>query len=210
MTIGLTYNNFNPHGFWRTPIIEHTPSAKDVDLFDQNGYDLTELEKKYALVNHTPIYSHRLHRTAIKREWFFQEETIVGAHLNHSQLFERKGYDGYALKQLTEWAKDLPILNKLIAMRPKWGLDFSMDYVDRDGNAFELLHWEWDSFNYGEIVRVKSEVETKLLAIDWDDAAVKLLERKHEWYRLNFFDQSDWKCNYFGVAKEQFKMVIWK
>jgi hypothetical protein len=124
-------------------------------------------------------------------------------------LFERKAYAGPALEQLQYWSQTLPLLHKIIAMRPKWGLDFSMDYADREGNAFELLHWEWDSFNYNEIQDVKSQVEPILLNIDWADAAETLLARKSEWFGLDFFAQSDWKCKYFGIIKERFKMVIW-
>ena len=94
-------------------------------------------------------------------------------------------------------------------MRPKWGLDFSMDYVDRTGNAFELLHWEWDSFDYEEICTIKTQVEPILKNIDWADAANALLARKNEWFDLDFFAQSDWKCKYFGIIRERFKMVIW-
>ena len=95
-------------------------------------------------------------------------------------------------------------------MRPKWGLDFSMDYVDREGNAFEILHWEWDSFDYEEICAVKERIEPLLLSIDWQQAAKDLIKYKDNWHRLDFFAQSDWKCDFFGIPKEQFKMVIWK
>jgi hypothetical protein len=72
-----------------------------------------------------------------------------------------------------------------------------------------LLHWEWDSFDYDEIQRVKAQVEPVLMNIDWVDAAQQLLKRKSEWVDLDFFGQSDWKCEYFGIIKERFKMVIW-
>ena len=208
----LTNNLLDPNGYWTHPIAKLTyiPTAEDIDLFDQNGYDLTEIEKHFASSNLAGADSHRCHRTAIKKSWFTQSHTTEGAHLNHSLLFERKGYTDSALEQLTRWAQELPLLHKIIAMRPKWGLDFSMDYADRQGNAFELLHWEWDSFDYEEIKAVRKEVEPVLLNIDWTDAARQLLNKKAEWHSLDFFAQSDWKCNYFGIAKERFKMVIWK
>ena len=208
----LTNNLLDLNGYWSCPVAKLTyiPTAEDVDLFDQNGYDLTEIEKHFASSNLAGADSHRCHRTAIKKSWFTQSHTTEGAHLNHSLLFERKAYAGAALEQLQHWAKELPLLHKIIAMRPKWGLDFSMDYADRQGNAFELLHWEWDSFDYEEIEAVRKEAEPVLLNIDWADAAQQLLNKKAEWHSLDFFAQSDWKCSYFGIAKERFKMVIWK
>jgi hypothetical protein len=208
----LTKNKFNPDGYWSNPIDKLTfiPTVEDIDLFDQNGYDLTEIEKYYSITNDTSIFSHRSHRSALKQSWFIQDYTNEGAHLNHSLLFERKAYNGSALDQLRYWAKDLPLLYKIISIKPKWGLDFSMDYADRDGNVFELLHWEWDSFSFEEINIVKSAAENIIINIDWKDAASTLLRRKSEWYHLDFFNQSDWKCEYFGISKERFKMVIWQ
>jgi hypothetical protein len=210
--IKLTSNLLNPNGHWDKPIgkMLYIPLAEDIDLFDQNGYDLTVLEQHFASTNDYEIQAHRSHRTAIKQPWFTQDQKLEGAVLNHSLLFERKAYTGAALEQLKQWATKLPLIYKIIAMRPKWGLDFSMDYVDRKGNAFEVLHWEYDGFDYDEIETVKKIIEPRLLAIDWDDAAQEILRHKDEWHHLDFFAQSDWKCNYFGVPKERFKMVIWE
>jgi hypothetical protein len=211
-SVVITDNQFDANGYWTNPVekIVYLPTAEDVALFDQNGYDLTDLEKHYAYSNWNKPKKHREHRVALKHPWFTQEHTIEGAVLNHSLLFERKGYAGAALEELQHWARALPLINKVIAIRPKWGLDFSMDYVDRSGNAFEVLHWEWDSFDYEEIQAVKLEIEPVLKAIDWQDAAQNILAKKAQWHDLDFFAQSTWKCNYFGVPEERFKMVAWR
>ena len=208
----LTDATFDSNGYWVKPIPEYYRlSARDVDLFDQNGYDLTDIEKIFALLNNNKAKTHRDHRFALKQDWLIQiSSKDEGALLNHSLLFERKGYSGEALEQLQRWAQDLPLLNKITSIRPKWGLDFSMDWVDRKGNAFEILHWEYDGFNHDEILAVKQQFETTVLNIDWDDAGIQLLKRKDQWHHLDFFSQSDWKCNFFGVEKERFKMIIWK
>jgi hypothetical protein len=211
-SVVITDNQFDANGYWTNPVekIVYLPTAEDVALFDQNGYDLTDLEKHYAYSNWSKPKKHREHRVALKQPWFTQEHTLEGAVLNHSLLFERKGYAGAALEELQHWARALPLINKVIAIRPKWGLDFSMDYVDRQGNAFEVLHWEWDSFNYDEIQAVKLEIEPVLKAIDWQYAAQNILAKKDSWHDLDFFAQSAWKCNYFGVPEERFKMVAWR
>lgn len=204
----LTDNKFNPDGYWSTPIAKllYVPTFEDVELFDQNGYDLTVIEQHFMSTN---AINHRSHRYALKKDWFQQKIKLEGAVLNHSLLFERKSYTGEAREQLLQWSKNLPLLHKILSMRPKWGLDFSMDYVDRDGNAFELLHWEYDGFEYNEIQSMKESVEPKLLSIDWDHAAQQLLKHKDQWHHLDFFAQSEWKCRYFGIVNERFKMVIW-
>jgi len=207
----LTDNRFDPNGFWDQPIekLLYQPTVEDLDLFDQNGYDLTQLEQHFAYGNRIKPKKHREHLRALKQEWFTQLPRTEGAHLNHSLLFERKGYTGAALEELQFWAKALPLVNKVIALRPKWGLDFSMDYADREGNAFEVLHWEWDSFIYEETECIRKLVEPVLLNIDWADAAQQILAHKEQWYSLDFFAQSRWKCKYFGIPEERFKMVAW-
>lgn len=206
----LTNNQWNPDGYWSHPLPRYfAPKIYHLDLFDQNGYDLTELEKLFADVNVTPTQLHRSHRTAIKQPWFDQVDKIEGAVLNHSLLFERKAFAGEALSQLKMWTKYFPRIWQLIRLRPKWGMDFSMDYADVYGNCFEILHWEYDGFDYNELQDIKQQVEPILANIDWDDAAQQLLKRKHDWHHLGFFEQSDYKCKYFGIVRERFKMVAW-
>jgi len=209
--VHLTDNLLDTNGHWDKPIekLLYQPTVDDLDLFDQNGYDLTPLERHYAYSNRAKPKKHRDHIHALKWDWFTQFNKIEGAVLNHSLLFERKAYAGAALEELQSWARTLPLVNKIIALRPKWGLDFSMDYVDRTGNAFEVLHWEYDSFDYEEIAAIKLQMEPKLAAVDWDDAAKAILLHKDSWHHLDFFEQSAWKCNYFSIPNERFKMVAW-
>ena len=207
----LSDNKLNPNGYWSIPVekLIYQPTVEDLELFDQNGYDLTPLERHYAYSNYAKSKRHRDYIHALKYDWFTQHSKIEGAVLNHSLLFERKAYAGAALKELEVWAKTLPLVNKIIALRPKWGLDFSMDYVDRQGNAFEVLHWEYDRFDYSEIAVLKLQMESKLADIDWDDAAKDILLHKDQWHHLDFFAQSAWKCHHFGIPNERFKMVAW-
>ena len=158
MQLHVSTNKFNAEPFWIEPIrsVFACPPKQSVELFDQNGYDLTHLE------------------------------------------------------QLKTWSANNHHLNKLIAMRPKWGLDFSIDYCDVDGNVFELLHWEYDGFEHKEIADKKALMEEFLLQQDWDERAKTMLERKSEWHDLGFFEQSEWKTKFFGIEKERFKMVLWK
>jgi hypothetical protein len=207
--IKLTDNGLNSVLYWYLPIEGLTPTGKELYLFDQNGYDLTEIERLYAQANNYKVQGHRESKHTIKRSWFEQEFKTTGAVFNHSLLFERYGYAGEALIQIKKWAKDNNLFYKLIALRPKWGLDFSMDYVDEQGNVLEVLHWEYDGFDYEEILEKKLKNEPKLLNIDWDDAGKQVLARKEEWYNLDFFAQSAWKCDYFGIERERFKMVVW-
>jgi hypothetical protein len=212
MRLAPTNHKFNPDPYFHKPIDQDTvPHMEQIELFDQNGYDLTPLEKLYAEANGQAGRWHRPNHYALKSDWLVDEEnSATGAHINHALLFERKGYAGAALAQLEGWARHNNLIYKVIKMRPKWGMDISVDYADDQGNVFELLHWEYDGFDVDEIVDKKINVEKFLLAVDWDKAAAEMIERKKEWHHLGFFEQSAWKTEFFGIEKERFKMVLWQ
>ena len=100
------------------------------------------------------------------------------------------------------------MLWKLVKMKPKWGIDLSIDYVSEDA-VFEVFHYEWDAFEYDAVIEKKLEIEKFVLNLDWDDVAKNLWSKRDEWYNLDFFDQTKWKTDYFGLSPEKFKNVIW-
>lgn len=213
MQLHVTNNKFNSNPNWTQSIksIFATPPIKSVELFDQNGYDLTLLEQMYAVANGVDLVTHRnKSHITLRQDWFVDTAPDEGPHINHALMFERKGYAGDALTQLSSWAKANVHLHKLIAMKPKWGLDFSIDYCDQQGNVFEVLHWEFDGFDYQEIQDKKDIMDEFLMQQDWNHAAKQILKNKDKWHNLGFFEQSEWKTKYFGIDKERFKVVLWK
>ena len=209
MKLVKTNSKLNPRRTWGTAIdIGFIPHAEHLANFDQNGYDLTSLEQMYAEVNSGYIGNTRW-RESLKQPWFIDEEqSVKGVHLNHADLYERKGYHGYALEQLMAHAEGLPLIYKITQMRPKWGIDISIDYVDYP-HVFEVFHFEWDDFDYETVAAKQEKIEKIVLNTDWTDAANQLIKRKDEWHHLDFFAQSKWKSDFFGVEPEQFKMVAW-
>jgi hypothetical protein len=211
--IKLTDSQFYKNKNWDIPLEYDVPvpiqHPEWVEMFDQNGYRLTKLESHYAGANNHSTVNHR-HEVSLRQDWFVDEKPLTGAHLNHAYLFERKGYEGEALGQLKEYVKDNNLVNKLINYKGKWGVDFSMDYVDSKGNSMELLHFEYDSFNYNEIQDIKVKVESIVKGTDWEAATRYMMIRKYEWINLEFFEQSKYKTDFFGLPAERFKQNAWE
>ena len=204
-----TQNTFHSQGTWGTAIEQmHCPNVEALQLFDQSGYDLCPLEQDYAKANMgEPEYMR--YRRAIAKPWILSKSK-TGAHINHSYLFERKGYHGYALEQLGHWAEGNHLIHKMTQLKPKWGIDISLDYVDDSRyNTMELFHYEWDSHNLEEVEKRKVFIENLLETVDWNDFAKEKIAKKDEWAHLDFVGQSDWTTKYLGIPKERFKLVPW-
>jgi len=204
-----THNTFYSQGTWGTAIEQmHCPNVEALQLFDQSGYDLCPLEQDYAKANMgEPEYMR--YRRAIAKPWILSKSK-TGAHINHSYLFERKGYHGYALEQLGHWAEGNHLIHKMTQLKPKWGIDISLDYVDSSRyNTMELFHYEWDSHNLEEVEKRKVFIENLLETVDWNDFAKEKIAKKSEWAHLDFVGQSEWTTKYLGLPKERFKLVPW-
>lgn len=205
----LTDNQLNSNPFFteRTDTEGILINKDSVDLFDQNGYHLTKAEQVFLEPNgYKPI--ERRHEDCLRYDWLVWDKREE-AHINHSDLFERKGFEGDAKQQLLLYANENPMLYKLVKMKPKWGIDISIDYVSEDA-VFEVFHYEWDSFNYDAVIEKKSEIEQFVLNQDWDDVAKSLWKKKDQWFNLDFFEQTKWRTDYFGLTPENFKNVIWE
>jgi hypothetical protein len=204
----LTNNhlNSNPHWVNETPDVELLLNPYSVDMFDQNGYQLTPVEQSYAVTNGMDIITRR-HEKVIRNPWFISNKRN-GVHINHSDLFERKSYSGQAFEQIYFYAKKNPMLYKLTNLKSKWGIDISLDYVSED-KCFEVFHYEWDSFNHDDVYEKKCEIENFVLNQDWEFIAEVFWSKRDEWLHLDFFGQSDWRTNYLGLSPEKFKNVVW-
>jgi len=210
MHISKSKNTFNSQGTWGTAIEQmHCPNADMLHLFDQSGYDLCPLEQEYAKKNIGEADFVR-YRRAIAKPWF-ESHTTSGPHINHSYLFERKGYHGYALEQLGHWAEGNHLIHKMTQLKPKWGIDISLDYVDNNRyNTMELFHYEWDSNSLDEVLAKKEEIEEIVFSMDWQEFADFKLKYKDEWKHLDFVGQSKWTTEQLKLPKEQFKLVTWQ
>lgn len=204
----LTNNQFYTQGYFINPTadIKVLENKQSVNLFDQNGYHLTDAEQSFIPGSTFELVDRRV-EDCIRKDWFTWDKR-EGAHINHSDLFERKGFSGEALDQLEEYAESNPMLYKLIKMKPKWGIDISIDFVSKN-RIFEVFHYEWDSFNFNDVQDKKLELEKFILSRDWNDTAEEIWDLRNEWINLNFFEQTNWRTDYFNLSPEKFKDVIW-
>lgn len=204
-----SFHQFDKQPCWFLPVFNLIPTADMFDSFDQNGYDMSPIEQKYAAIHDRKTTDVRW-RVALADDWFDYDRDVVGAHINHAQLYQRKGFIDSAKRELLQWVDEMPLIWKAIKIKPKWGIDISIDYVDNDGNVFEVFHYEWDDFTLSTVEQKKQQLEQIISTTDWDDVAIEMLKRKDQWYDLGFFEQSKWKSDFIGLPPERFKLVMWE
>ena len=65
-------------------------------------------------------------------------------------------------------------------------------------------------FEFDLVQEKKEEIEKFVLNQDWNDVAETLWRKRDEWLELEFFAQTKWRTDYFGLSPEKFKDVIWE
>lgn len=212
MKLKRVKSQLNPQGYWFNPVANHQYLRKDaVRTFDQNGYALCPLELHHAITNNYEacLGQHQVGEWSIRLPWYMQTDKQYGAHLNHAILVERKAYIGVALEELLEKSRYNVLLWKLIRMKPKWGIDISIDYADNDGNVFEVFHHEWDALSYNAVRDMQGVIEEFVDKADFADIAEKLWAKRDKWEHLTYDEMSNYKCDFVGMPRERYKMANW-
>ena len=167
--------------------------------FDKDGYEVpAPLELAYYRANDVIMNTKIQYHIAPVQEWFTDTENSEhGLVLDHCMILTRYALAGEAREQLEEVAKNRPIVNKLLSIKPKYGIDFSLDYVTHDV-IMEVIHIEQDFTTLEEANEAKERLEHIIDTTDWYQGVVDLQRKKHEWENLSSDDHSDYKAQFFG------------
>ena len=193
------YPEFTTTPYLTTPIARHLVENLPFKDFDKDGYEVpTPLEHLHYEANGVEINREIQYHIAPVQEWYTDTESSEhGLVLDHCMLLTRYAFAGDAREQLVEVSKNRPILQKLLNIKPKWGIDFSLDYVTHD-IVMEVIHIEQDFDNLNEAQAAKEHLESIIDNTDWYDGAMMLWQRREEWLNLSSDDHSDYKAQFFG------------
>jgi len=170
------------------------------EYFDKDGFDLNHFEA--GLYKHNNVLVQPLlNRNANHYKWFEHKFTGKGIHLDHSLLMCRRAYSDTLAEQIRHKSQENPLLNKLLMLRPKWGIDVNIEFVFDDDTIIEVFHHESDYFEYEEYLNNKHKLEQFVADTDFADAAHNLLRDSHLWRNMCGDDQTDYKARYFGFNR---------
>ncbi len=171
-------------------------SVNDFQYYDKDGFELCIAEQKFYAAMKYPIDNPILNHTCWQEPWFELEKNVDRLILDHCIFLCRCNYDEDAEKQLSLLKKTVPQADLLLRTKRKWGFDFALDAVSEDGTVYEVLHIEYDNYNYDEFKKRMMIFEWAVRHTDWHDAAQKVWDHRDSWQNLKGFDQNHWKANY--------------
>jgi hypothetical protein len=193
----------SPNEFVRDPYLTQAPNelavlSASMDYFDKDGYEVNHTERVYYEHNQVNLREYHLYHVANHLSWIQDlEYSEFGCVLDHSTIITRWEYADDARDQVCYLCRERPLMNKLLSVRKKWGIDFSLDYV-YSGGATEIIHIEADYVDFSEVLADKARAEELILNTDWAHGAKAVIAHKSEWESLNSDDQADWKARFFG------------
>jgi hypothetical protein len=194
--LGLT---FNTQPYLIGPIDQNLAETLSLRDFDKDGYEIpAPLECEYYKANNVELNLEIQYHIAPVKPWYIDEtDSERDLVLDHCMLLQRYAFAGEAREQLESLIDRRPVVQKLLGIKPKWGIDFSLDYVSKD-IVMEVIHIEQDFFNLEEAQEAKMKLENIIENTDWMDGAKQLIKRKAEWENLSSDDHSDYKAQFFG------------
>ncbi len=123
------------------------------EFFDRFGYELTYIESLYHqhnnIAGHVLVPGSPTDAAACIQDWMVQEEQHPHIFLDHCHLNTRYAYEGEALEQLKRLSKKYPRLVKVLNIKPKYMVDFCVDYITED-KVVELIHIEHDFHDFNQ------------------------------------------------------------
>jgi hypothetical protein len=179
--------------------------AEEFKFYDKDGFELNQAEQQYYKMMKHPINYPILNHTCWQEPWFELLWKDQGLILDHCMILHRCNYSGYAKYQLEKIKKEIPEAEWLLSTKQKWGFDFALDAVDSNGNIYEVLHIEYDNYQYDEFMKKMISFDYKIRHTDWIDASKRVLKKQDEWKNLTGFAQNDWKADFLlGWKKAEY------
>ena len=192
--------------YLRAPI--HEAADWDLDFFDREGYQLNALEKEYHMENRISLHTEdRMARrvsddalNAVLQHWYVQTKQHPNIFIDHAHILHRFGFADHALHQLTNMSEEYPKLQKMINIKPKYGLDFAIDWIDNE-QVVEMFHIELDCRDYDTFVDIVEKLQVFIETTDWQSKGEELIACKSEWIDLDEYDQAVYKAKLYGLDK---------
>ena len=174
-------------------------SIDSMRYFDNDGFQLNKLEQIYYKTDGIKI-GECLGVVSAHEPWIeaSNEARLI---VDHSFIVTRYQYVEAAREQLFKLSDLFTYLRKYTLLRPKWGIDFALEYSGKE--YIEVVHIERDYSSYQQAAEAKANLEHFIVKQDWEHIAQQLIKCQSEWLPLQGMARNDWKAQYLGFDRAE-------
>ena len=171
-------------------------NPQDFEYYDKDGFELNRAERKFYDAMKYPIDYPMLNHKCWQEPWLYLNDPKDILIMDHCMFLCRANYTDAAAEQLTELKPLIPQAGYLLQTKQKWGFDFALDAVSDDGEIYEVIHIEYDSYSYDEFALKMYDFELTVHNTDWHKAARAIWSTQETWKPMTGFEQNNWKSRY--------------
>jgi hypothetical protein len=168
----------------------------DFKYFDKDGFELNKAEQKFYSAQGHNIHNGILNHYCWDQSWIEIDPAINNLYLDHSMILYRAHYTDAAAEQLSAYRSVCPRAALLLQIKSKWGFDFDLNAFSESGLPYEVLHIEYDNYDYTLFLNRISEFEQIVKNMDWQHVAHSVWQHRNEWQNLQGYDQNHWKAKH--------------
>jgi len=163
----------------------------DFRWYDKDGFELCAAEKKLYSAMNFPL-TECLYHICWQDTWL--ESNNPKILLDHCMLLHRCDFADSAVAEIQKLIPQNPKAQMLLKSKKKWGFDFALDYLDDNGNIWEVVHIEWDSYDFNEAADKLESIQEKIFLLDWEHISKYIIAKENDWSTLEGFKQNDFKA----------------
>ena len=171
-------------------------NPQDFEYYDKDGFELNRAERKFYDAMKYPIDYPMLNHKCWQEPWLYLNDPKDILIMDHCMFLCRANYADAAAEQLTELKSTIPQAGYLLQTKQKWGFDFALDAISDDGDIYEVIHIEYDSYSYDEFSLKMYDFELTVHNTDWYKAARAIWSTQETWKPMTGFEQNNWKSRY--------------
>lgn len=189
-----------PSDLWLDkPIDDAVYSMESAQWLDSDGFELSILERAIYQNNGIDLDLCLNHiQAAVPWIQGGDQHYII----DHSLLLWRYGFSGQLREQIQHHQHRIPTLRKYLDLRPKWGIDFALEYYD-DDSWLEVLHIEQDFRDLSQAKQQRDIMTQRILTTDWPKFVAQCQQHQPHWQHLPGFGSNDYKARIWGLDRAE-------
>ena len=168
----------NEYPYITKPLTSEQLRASSLLNFQQDGFNLTPLERLYHLRNEINI-NENINKAAAAQRFIYDNIEMAPLYVDYSFIYTRYAYAGDAREQIRMYSRMRPEIKQLLNLKPRYGISFKISYMDKSKYG-DILCINSCSSNFTEIYKEKNHWKS---FIESTDLMLKINQNETKWQK---------------------------